>query len=132
MEKVKFFALIHCNTGWDDDYEELAELEIGVFSQVLELAEVLKKNSTISERHKMSPEERELIDYCKKNVKTPSGQAVSFLGTLQGVKGVYEDGKGTRSELSIDDSFGIDGSVKINNEENITMNIKENSNKQKI
>lgn len=115
MKKVEFFALINCNTGWEDN-EEVGELRVGTFNQVLEFAEVLKKNSRVSERRNMSLDEKELLEYCKKNVKVPSGQSISFLGTVQGIKGVYEDEKGTRAELSIDDDYGVDGSIKVNNE----------------
>lgn len=114
MKKVTFRLQIYCTVGWDDN-EDIGTLEVDSFSQVLEVASVLKKF------HSVRPQNDKAIVEEYKNIRdemeSDSGDEIMSVGEVIGIQCLYEDDRGVQVEMSLSDNFGVDGSAKVNGAE---------------
>lgn len=111
MKNIKFELQIYCTTGWDDE-EGIALLQVGTFSQILEVVNVLR--TSIQNR---SEEERQMFDDFKSEMESENGKEIMYVGEVIGIQCFYEDEKGVRVEMILDDESGVAGQAKVNSQE---------------
>ena len=109
--QIKFELMLYCTTGWDDD-ESTAFLEVYSFEELVEATTLLNKN-----RHMMNDEEQENYDEYRKRMESENWKEISYLGEVRGIRCVYNNEKGVSGVISLDDEYGADGHVKVNNQE---------------
>lgn len=114
MKKVKFKLQVLCTVGCDDN-EDIATIEVDSFSEVLEISSVLKKfNNVSSQQNKELKEEYvNIVDSLVSN----SGEEIMIVGEVIGIQCIYEDEKGIKAEMTLNNDFGVDGWVKVNSTE---------------
>lgn len=110
MKNMKFELQIYCTTGWDDN-EGIALLQVGTFSQVLEVANVL--STSVQNR---SEEERQMFDELKDEMESENGEEIMYVGEVVGIQCFYEDEKGVRVRMTLDDESGVEGQASVNSQ----------------
>lgn len=109
MKNIKFELMFYCTTGWDDD-ESIALLEVYFFSDLLKASNVLSKD-----RRSYTDEENRLYDEYRERLTTEDGKDLSYLGEVIGIRCFYEDEKGIRVQMSMNDEDDISGCATIDN-----------------
>lgn len=109
--QIKFELMMYCTTGWDDD-ESTAFLEVYSFDEIVQATSVLNKHSSF-----YSDEERNLYNDYRSRMETENFKELSCLGEVRGIRCVYNNEKGVSGVISLDDEYGADGHVKVNNQE---------------
>lgn len=74
------------------------------FSDLLKAANVLSKD-----RRSYTDEERQLYDEYRERLTTENGEDLSYLGEVIGIRCFYEDEKGIRVQMSMNDEDDISG-----------------------
>lgn len=116
MSKVKFELQVYCTVGWHDE-EDIATLEVSTFTEVLEIAHVLKSWGV--NRHANKEDEKIIQMYreIKESLESESGEEIMMVDEVIGIKCLYEDDKGIKSEMTLNDNSGVSGWAKIDSEE---------------
>lgn len=111
MKKITFQLEISCWVGWNDD-EDTALLAVDTFSEVVRTATVLEQfeNARFANDKKHIRDEYQEI---KEALVTESGEEISNLGCVMGLRCIYEDDKGIQVTMQLSDNFGTDGTAKI-------------------
>lgn len=109
--QIKFELMMYCTTGWDDD-ESTAFLEVYSFDEIVQATSILNKHSSF-----YSDEERDLYNDYRSRMETENFKDISYLGEVRGIRCVYNNEKGISGVISLDDEYGADGHVKVNNQE---------------
>lgn len=109
-KKIKFELMFHCTTGWDDD-ESVSLLEVYFFSDLLEAANLFNKD-----RRSYTDEESKLYDEYRGRLDTENGEELSYLGEAIGIRCFYEDEKGIRVQMSMNDEEDISGYATIDSQ----------------
>ena len=111
MRDIKFELQIYCTTGWDDE-ESIALLQVYTFSKMLEVINVLNT----SEQNR-SEEARQMFENLKDEMESENGEEIMYIGEVTGIQCIYEDEKGIRAKMTLDDDMGIEGKVNVNSQE---------------
>ena len=111
MKNIKFELQIYCTTGWDDE-EGIALLQVDTFSKMLEVIDVFNT----SEQNR-SEEQHQMFENFKDEMESENGEEIMYIGEVTGIQCIYEDEKGIRAKMTLDDDMGIEGKVNVNSQE---------------
>lgn len=116
MKKIRFELQIYCTTGFDDE-EDIALLNVGTFTQMLDATRIIEHANLNRHSSKYKKEDKEELADLKELMETRSGENIAMLGEIIGIQCIYEDSKGVEVKMTLSDDSGVSGTAKVNTEE---------------
>lgn len=105
MKDMRFSAQVLCSTGWADE-EEIGELEVSTFSELLDVVKVINNGDRNGE----------IYTEIASRVLVPSGDEVNLLHSVEGIVGRMNSGDGVVASVGLSDNRGVTSSCRVDSE----------------